>query len=335
LKPLNVGLILLFTAAGLAAAWLARDVLLLGFLGLLIAVVLSFPVAWLSKVMSRGLALLMVLLVIVVATATAAVRVAPTLVEQVEYVRATAPRSLESARQWLRQKQGAAEAKKTEEQAKQAVGKAGQAAVKAVFAFGSGVTVIVLVIALGAFLVHEPDAYRRGLRALVVPRHREKFDESWDRVAGSLRRWLGGILVSMTIMGTLTAVGLAAAGVKGWLLLGLLTFFGTFTPYVGALASAIPGLLVALGQSPRHMLLAMLVYLGVHIVEGYIVEPLVMKRAVEIKPALMLAFQATAGAVLGLMGTVVAVPLLVCIQELVKYLWVERVTTSTSRASGG
>jgi predicted PurR-regulated permease PerM len=52
------------------------------------------------------------------------------------------------------------------------------------------------------------------------------------------------------------------------------------------------------------------------------------------RDVLLLAFQATAGAVFGLMGTVVAVPLLVCIQELVKYLWVERITSSTSPASG-
>jgi predicted PurR-regulated permease PerM len=326
-KPLDVGLVLLFTAAGLAAAWLARDVLLLGFLGVIIAVVLSFPVAWLSKVMSRGLALLMVLLVITVGVATAVVRAAPLLMEQAEYVRTTAPRSLQKARQWLREKQGQDDAAKTEEQAKEAAGKAAAGAIKAVVGFGSGVTIIILVIALGAFLVHEPDTYRKGLRRLVPPRHREKFDESWKRVADALRRWLGGIIVSMTLMGALTALGLAAAGVKGWLLLGLLTFFGTFVPYVGAIASAIPGLLVALAQSPHHLGLAFLVYVGVHIVEGYIVEPLVMKRAVEIKPALMLAFQATAGAVFGVMGTVVATPLLVCVQELVQYHWVERHTS--------
>ena len=44
---LRTGLILLAAAAGLALAWLAHDILLLAFLGLVIAVVLSFPVGWL------------------------------------------------------------------------------------------------------------------------------------------------------------------------------------------------------------------------------------------------------------------------------------------------
>src|SRR2546425_11810720 len=55
-KPLSVGLVLLFTGAAVAAAWLAHQVLLLAFLGLLIGVVFSFPVDWLAKVMPRALA---------------------------------------------------------------------------------------------------------------------------------------------------------------------------------------------------------------------------------------------------------------------------------------
>src|SRR2546428_9759832 len=156
-------------------------------------------------------------------------------------------------------------------------------------------------------------------------RYPVRFGGIWGRASRPLRLWLGGILVSMTIMGTLTGLGLALAGVNGWLLLAVLTFLGTFVPYLGAIASAIPGLLAALSQSPHHFLLALLVYLVVHMVEGYIVDPLVMKRAVHIKPALLLFFQAVAGAVFGVTGTVVATPLLVCIQEAVEYLWVERV----------
>jgi predicted PurR-regulated permease PerM len=62
----------------------------------------------------------------------------------------------------------------------------------------------------------------------------------------------------------------------------------------------------------------------VHIVDGYIVEPLVMRRAVKLKPALLLFTQGVFSAVFGIMGTVVSTPLLVCAQTLVDYLWVER-----------
>jgi predicted PurR-regulated permease PerM len=183
---------------------------------------------------------------------------------------------------------------------------------------------MVLVLVLGLFLVSEPQAYVRGSRLLVPRRYEETFDSSFDKTSTALRKWVGGIVVSMTIMGALTTVGLAVAGIKGWLVLGILTFFATFVPYVGAIASAIPGLIVAASQDSTHLLYALGVYVGVHIVEGYLVEPLVMKRAVKLQPALLLAWQGAFSAVFGIAGTIVATPILVCAQTLTEHLWIER-----------
>ena len=328
-RAVQVGLILLASAAALAALWLAREIVLLAFLGVLIGVVFSFPVGWLSRVMPRGVALLIVLLALVGAAVGVAALAAPTLEREIDQLRESAPRAIEKAQGWVRSVQsatgtGQGKGGGTAQKAPEVAAKVGEKAVPALLAVVSGITSIVLVIVLGAFLVYQPDVYRRGIR-LMVPREREAvFDEGWQRTGQGLRKWVGGIVVSMTLMGTLTAVALALVGIDEWLLLGALTFLGTFVPYVGAVASAVPGLLAGLAQSPRHFALAGVVYVGVHLVEGYLVEPLVMKRAVEIRPALLLVGQGAFGAVFGLMGIVVATPTLVCIQVLTQYLWIER-----------
>ncbi|HZR09626.1 MAG TPA: AI-2E family transporter [Myxococcales bacterium] len=317
---LRTGLILLAAAAGLALAWLAHDILLLAFLGLVIAVVLSFPVGWLSRRMPRSVAVLLVLLVAAGVVVVAALLVAPTMSDQFEDLRTSLPRSLANLRQWLSRRTGGQAAKGAAKVAE----KASEVAVPAVLGVISALTAAILVIVLGAFLVAAPDVYRRGLRRMVPGRLEPVFDEAYDRVGRALRKWVGGIVVSMAIMGTLAAVGLKIAGINDWLLLGALTFFGTFVPYVGAIASAIPGLLVALTQDSTHFLYAGAVYLGVHVVEGYLIQPLVMRKAVEIKPALLLVGQGALTAMFGLAGTVVATPLIVCGQTLMDYLWVER-----------
>jgi predicted PurR-regulated permease PerM len=314
------GLVLLAAAAALALAWLAREALLLAFLGVVIAVVFSFPVGWLTRWVPRGAAVLLLLLVLAGAVALAATLFAPTVVEQIDDLRAAAPKALADARQWFSRRSGPEVAKGAAKVAE----KAGEVAVPALLGIVSAATAAVLVLVLGAFLVAAPETYRRGLRKL-VPRDSEAvFDESYARLADGLRRWVGGIVVSMTIMGTLAALGLWVAGIHDWFLLGVLTFLGTFVPYVGAIASAVPGLLVALTQSQSHFLYAAAVYLGVHLVEGYLIAPLVMRRAVEIKPALLLAGQGTLAAIFGIPGAVVATPLIVCAQTLVQQLWVER-----------
>jgi predicted PurR-regulated permease PerM len=318
---IRTGLTLLAAAVGLAFAWLARDILLIAFLGVLIGVVMSFPVGLLGKIMPRGVALLLVLLVAAGGVTAAAVFVAPAISKQFDDLQQSAPRAVKSARSWLQQHGDAGE--KLQETAGEALSKAGEKAVPALLGIVSGLTSIVLVIVLGAFLVADPAAYRKGLRSLVPKQSEKIFDESWDRTGGGLRRWVGGILISMTIMGTLSSVGLAIAGIHDWLLLGMLTFFGTFVPYVGAVATAIPGLLVAATQSPKHLLFAVIVYVAVHIVEGYLVEPLIMRRAAKLKPAVLLLGVGVMSAIFKLPGVIVATPLLVCLQELLDYLWVE------------
>ena len=65
------------------------------------------------------------------------------------------------------------------------------------------------------------------------------------------------------------------------------------------------------------------VYVGVHVIEGYVVQPFVMRRAVEANPALLLFFQALMGALFGLLGLFVATPMLTVLQIIVTTLWIE------------
>ena len=326
----RAGLVLLACAAALCGMWLARDVFLLGFVALLVAVVFSFPVGWLARWLPRGLATVLVLLLLLGLAVGLAAAAAPTLSRQAQQLTDSAPRALRTARGWLQHVEantGGVPGKAAGNAASQVpkvMGEVTAAALPALLKAVGGVAEVVLIVVLAAFLVYRPGTYRDGLRQLVPPRRQATFDELWERLRHALRHWVGGILVSMAIMGTLTAIGLLLAGIDDWLLLGILTFLGTFVPYLGAVASAVPGLLSALAQSPHHLLLAAAVYLAVHVVEGYLVQPLVMRRAVELNPALLLFGQGVLGAVFGVLGIVVATPLMVCAQVAVEYLWVER-----------
>ncbi|MFL5435669.1 MAG: hypothetical protein ACJ784_14275, partial [Myxococcales bacterium] len=64
-KPIRAGIVLIALVAAIAALWLAREIVLLGFLGVLIAVVFSFPVNWISRLLPRGVAVIIVLLLLI------------------------------------------------------------------------------------------------------------------------------------------------------------------------------------------------------------------------------------------------------------------------------
>ena len=330
-------LALAFSLLAVWALWLAltraQNVFLLGFLAILVAAMFCFPVGWLSRVMPRGAAVVLTVLLSLGVVGGMVAIATPVVVDQAKQLMDGLPEATRKAELWLRR----AQRDRTVRSLTNGKDVAGTLkskvpeAVETVATLTPGllghavelISTFVLLLVLAAFLVYCPSLYGRGIRAMLPRSFEPEFDLLWARLGSGLRGWVGGTLVAMFLMGSVTALGLLAAGIQGWALLGLLTFFGTFVPYVGAVSSSVPGLLIGLSQSPHHFFLALGVYLGVHVIEGYVVQPYVMRRAVEANPALLLFFQATMGALFGLLGLMVATPLLTVLQIAVTTLWIE------------
>ena len=332
-RPLAFALSLLVAWALWTGLVKAQNVVLLGFLAILIAVMFSFPVGWLARLVPRALAVLLTVLLTFGLVGGMVALATPLVVDEGKQLMDNLPEAARKAEAWLRR----AQRDRTVRQLTNGKDVAGTLkakvpqAVETVATFtpvmvGRVVELIstfVLLVVLAAFLVYRPSLYERGIRAMLPRSFEADFDELWDRLGQGLRGWVGGTIVSMVLVGVVTAGGLLACGIQGWALLGLLTFFGTFVPYVGAVSSSVPGLLVGLSQSPHHFFLALGVYVGVHVIEGYVVQPLVMRRAVKTNPALLLFFQAVMGALFGLLGLLVATPLLTILTIVVSTIWIE------------
>ncbi len=144
------------------------------------------------------------------------------------------------------------------------------------------------------------------------------------RLGRALGGWVIGTVVLMAVVGVSTALGLLLVGIEGWLVLGVLMFFGEFIPFVGPVVGAIPGILIGLAQSPTKAVYAALVYLAVQQLESHILQPIVMRRAVDVGPALLLTWGILMAVAFGLLGVLIATPLLACVQVAVQYLWIER-----------
>ncbi len=305
----------------------------------------ALPVDWLARRMPRWAALLLVVATLAGGTATAGALAAPTLVEQAGQLRKEIPEAIGKGRRWLEGEPagGGSTAERDAPTAKetapggQAAAGAGQGegavtlpeavtqeAVPAVMAVAQGLTSIVLVLVLAVFLTASPRTYRVGIRQLLPDAWQGPYDETVARVGGALGGWLRGILVEMVINGALAGIGLWAIGFKQWFVMAVVTGLLAFVPYLGAVTSGVVAMLVALAQGPTMVLWTGLVFLAIHTTEGYLVTPMVMRRAVEVQPGLLLLGQGVMTAVFGLMGTIVATPLIVCAQVLVGYLWVER-----------
>jgi predicted PurR-regulated permease PerM len=193
--------------------------------------------------------------------------------------------------------------------------------------FASGVAqlleAVVVILVVGIFGAAEPELYKAGLLHLVPPPHRPRAVQAVDAVAFNLRHWLVGQVVLMFIIGATTATGLWLIGVPLALALGVIAGVLEMVPYIGAWLSAIPSCMIALLKGPQYLAYTVALYLALHVLEGYVLLPLIQRRAVHLPPALTLVAQVLMGKLLGILGLFVAAPLTVAAMVLLKMLYVE------------
>jgi predicted PurR-regulated permease PerM len=181
---------------------------------------------------------------------------------------------------------------------------------------------ILIVFFGGIFLAAQPRLYGIGTIKLIPAAKRSLVGEAMDDSERALRLWLKGQLMAMILIFAMTWLGLWLLGVPSALVLALISGVLEFIPYAGAITSSVPAIMVALVQSPELALWVVGLYVVVHHVEAYVIQPVIQQFAVEI-PAVITLFALLAfGLLFGFLGVLLAAPLAVVSYVLVKRLYV-------------
>ena len=163
-----------------------------------------------------------------------------------------------------------------------------------------------------------------GLRLLPRDWRRRGRDVA-EQIGKTLQLWFLGQLVDMIIVATLVGAGLFVLDVPLAVTLALFAGFLNFIPYIGALAGAIPAILVAFSQSPMLALWVTLLFVVVQLIEGNLIAPMIQKRTISLPPALTILSQTILGTLFGAFGLVLATPLVAMLLTAVRMIYVEGV----------
>lgn len=177
-----------------------------------------------------------------------------------------------------------------------------------------------MIVVIGLFIAMEPRLYDRGLAWMLPVRHRTRFYEISNRVGFTLRRLLAGRIVGMVFEGVFTWIMLMIGGVPMAALLGLITGMLAFIPNIGAIVSGVLMVSVGFSAGTGEGFWAIFVYFFVQNVDGYLVVPYIARRTVDLAPALVLAAQLIFGALFGILGILLADPILATIKVTLQEL---------------
>ena len=170
------------------------------------------------------------------------------------------------------------------------------------------------------FWLLEHARLQRYLLAYFPADNRAGARDIWNEVETRLGLWVRGQLTLMGTMGVATGTAYFLLGVPGALLLGLIAAVTEAIPIVGPLLGAIPAVLVASTVSPELALIVAGVYVVIQLIEGSVLVPLVMRNTIGISPLLVMLSLLVGAAVGGLLGALLAVPIVASAEIILSQL---------------
>ena len=319
-----VGVLLLIRLLWVPIAWLI--------LATFLAIALSGPVNILARRMRRGLAITIVYLTVLLVPIALAGLIVPPLVRQgVDFVEKL-PQYSNDLQDYVHKNKklnklnndlGLTErVNKLANDAPNRVGAAanvlrdlGSGLVSSIFA---GFTIFVLSI----FMVARGRSWMDAAIDLRGTEHADKVKAAVDRIAAAVGNYVGGAIIQATIAGITSFVMLTILGVPFAGALAVLVGIFDLIPLIGATVAAVGvGLVTLFADFPTATIVWAIFALAYQQFENYVIQPQIQKRAVELEPFIVLVSVLFGGALFGIIGALLAIPVAATIQISIQEWW--------------
>lgn len=317
------------------ALYLARQALLLVYVSVLLAIGFRPLVRAIehqrlvtisTRRLPRWVAILIVYLAIVGTLIFVSLLVIPPLIEQAQDLWAGLPGWLDRGQTFLLDR-GLLNHRITLEEAVRAAPGPGNAVGRVATAFTTliGALVgLVTVLILTFYLLTDSDALFVAFTRLFPPGERARVATVATKISEKVSAWLSGQLILAGTIGSTAAIGLYLLGVPYFYVLALLAAIGELVPMVGPILSAVPAVLVALTLSPKLALFVLLFFVVQQQFENHLLVPKVMSRQVGVSAVVVITALLIGGALLGILGALLAVPSAAIVQVVLQEILDER-----------
>jgi predicted PurR-regulated permease PerM len=194
-------------------------------------------------------------------------------------------------------------------------------------ALGAGLFAIVIVFILTLYFAASLNGMKRATYQLVPASKRERFADLTEQISQSVGRYVAGQVSLAACNGVLSFIFLSIIQAPFPAVLAFLAFLFSLVPLVGTVTGSIIIVLVCLIPglgSPLTALAAAIYYLIYMQVEAYVLSPRIMNRAVKVPGALVVIAALAGGALLGILGALIAIPVAASFLLIIKQVVIPR-----------
>lgn len=188
---------------------------------------------------------------------------------------------------------------------------------------------LITVMVISFYLVAEDRGMKKFISTLLPETHRGFAINLIEKIQKKMGLWvIGQIILSVSIF-LLTYIGLSLLKVEYALFLALLAGLLEIVPYIGPFLSAVPAVIFAFIQNPALALVVAIMYLVIQKLEGYVLVPKVMEKTVGTSPLVVLISLLIGFKLAGIVGLLIAVPLVSAITVVISEVMSNKASTDT------
>lgn len=173
---------------------------------------------------------------------------------------------------------------------------------------------------MGFYILYDYKKLKEKAYNLVPNKFKEDYKELMNSMNVSLFGFVKGTLLASTIVFVTSAIALSILGLKAPLLFALIAAILNIVPYVGPYLGIFPAAIVGFTQSSATGILVIIVLGIVQLIEGNIINPLIMSKTMKLNPITILISILLFGYLFGMLGVILAAPLASVIKVI--YLFV-------------
>lgn len=184
---------------------------------------------------------------------------------------------------------------------------------------------LLIVVFMSMYLLTDPRSHENGLIRLLPIPYRSRGRAIIDRLDTAMRGWLESTVLAMVFVGVATWIGLTLLGLDEALALGVIAGVLAFVPTFGTLIAVILSVAVGILQQPQNVGWIIVVTYAISLIQSQVISPLLVAGRINIPPIMVLLGQIIAAVFFGFLGILLAVPLTAILVVLVEEIYIKDV----------
>ena len=186
--------------------------------------------------------------------------------------------------------------------------------------FFSGLGVIFMGLVVGLYMLFDFDSIQKFFLRLIPEKYRNDFETLTNNIGNEVRKSVNGTLLVALVVFICDTIGFTIVGLEAPLLLGLFCGLTDLIPYIGPYIGGAAATIMGFTQSGVVGITVLIICIIVQMVESYILQPIVMSKAVSIHPVAIIVGLLIFGHFFGIIGMVIATPCLAVLKVIISFI---------------